>query len=231
MKFKGTLIGEASGSLASLTFSHNRGGQYIRQRAIPVNPGTGLQIAVRSFFSALQERWSSVLTQAQRDAWDLYAEQTPLLDALGEPRNVGGKGMYTRGNVARQQGSLSIVDDGPEVSGLPALTAPVPALDTTAGLSSAFTNTDAWANETGGALLIYMGQPRNASRNFYKGPFRFVTSVLGNPVPPTSPSAQLPGALPFPVTNGQRYTIRYTAVRADGRQSPEVLVDVIATTE
>ena len=83
MKFKGTLIGEASGSIASLTFSHNRGGQYVRQRTIPTNPNTVFQQAIRSLVSELTSRWQNTLTEAQRAAWDQYAVQVPLLDPLG----------------------------------------------------------------------------------------------------------------------------------------------------
>ncbi len=115
MKFKGTIIGEASGSFASLTFSRNRGGQYIRQRAVPTNPGTPFQSVIRGNVNLLANSWTDVLSSSQREGWEVYAVQVPLPDKLGELRNVGGLAMYTRSNVSRLQGALPRLDDAPTI--------------------------------------------------------------------------------------------------------------------
>lgn len=217
MKFKGTIIGEASGSVASLTFSHNRGGQYIRQRSIPVNPGTQFQQTVRNATAQLTARWNGQLTQAQREAWDNYALQVPLPDSLGEPRNVGGIGMYNRSNVGRIQAGLAIVDDGPIVFNLGDLTPPVISdLDPEAQqFELAFSESDAWVQEDGGALLVYGSRAVSRSRNFFKGPYRFAVALLGSSTsPPTSPVAI---NNPFPFDSANQLFTQFRATRADGR--------------
>lgn len=222
MKFKGTIIGEASGSLSSMTFSHNRGGQYIRQRAVPTNPNSTYQQVVRSLVSSLSGLWSSGISATDRDAWDVYAAQVPIADALGEPRNVGGLGMYIRGNVGRLQSGvagLTRVDPGPTVYNLGEYSAPViGTINAISGLMSlAFTNTDEWANEDGSAMLVYASRPQNPGINFFKGPYRYAGAIEGDgTTPPTSPASI---TLPFAVTAGSKVFVRAVVSRADGRLS------------
>lgn len=222
MKFKGTIIGEASGSLASMVFAHNRGGQYIRQRTIPTNPNTTYQQEIRSLVSQLTSAWYNVLTEDQRMLWDAYALAVPLLDPLGESRNVGGLGMYIRGNVARLQANptdLPRVDDGPTNYNLGEFSNPgITSITATTGIMIlTFTAGDAWVSEEGAAMLIYGSRGVNASRNHFKGPYRFAQAILGaTPTPPTSP---VNVTMPFPLVAGQKAYIRVVVVRADGRVS------------
>lgn len=219
MKFKGTHLTQASGSLAGVVYSHNRGGYYTRGRSVPVNPNTPEQALVRSYFSDAQASWSA-LTSAQRSAWDAYALATPLTNAVGDPVNVGGKGMFTRGLVPRLQASLTQVSAGPTTSGLPALTAPgITSITASSGIMIVtYTNGDSWAIASGGALLVYASRPVSNTINGFKGPYRFAGRVLGAATPPTSPANI---TLPFPVAVGQRVFVRFVAVTADGRLSPD----------
>lgn len=221
MKFKGTIIGEASGSLASLVFSHNRGGQYIRQRTIPTNPNSAYQQAIRSIVASLTSYWRNNLSEAERFAWDTYAENVPLLDPLGEPRNIGGLGHFNRSNVARlntTQPDLAQVDAAPTIFNLGDFTVPG-GLTISSGAGTAsmpFTNTDDWAGEVGGACIGFGSRAQNASINFYKGPYRYMGVILGAVVPPASPKVW---TMPFPVAVGQKFFMRCVFVRADGRVS------------
>lgn len=221
MKFKGILIGEASGSVGSNTFSHNRGGQYVRQRAVPTDPASVFQIAIRGFVAALTSGWNSTLTPAQRAAWDIYALNVLLPDTLGEPRNVGGLGMYTRSNVPRLQAGLPRVDDGPTIFNLGTFTNPtfdtfVAAVET---YNVNFDNTDAWANEDDAAMLLFSSRPQNPTINFFKGPYRADAAILGNLAgPPASPVVTL-AAFPFAV--GNRVFVYMRISRADGRLSAQ----------
>jgi hypothetical protein len=218
MKFKGTIIGEASGSFASLTFSHNRGGQYVRQRAVPVNPGTVEQQANRNSIAELTSRWQEVLTQAQRDAWTTYSDNVPIRDSLGEPRAVGGLPMYCRSNVPRLQTGLPRVDDAPTIFDLGAFTTPsIDSVTPPTGLDIAFDNTDDWANEDDSAMIILASRPQSPAINFFKGPYRLSGFIAGNAItPPTSPATLV---LPFPVATGTQLFIQGRVSRADGRLS------------
>lgn len=228
MKYTSAIAATGSGSIGGATASHNRGGQYFRRRAIPVNPSSVAQQAVRGYFSTLQAAWNSTLTAAQRSAWDSYALNTPVTDSLGNPVNAGGKGMFTRGNVPRLQGSLLVVAAGPTTFGLPALTAPgVTSLVASTGvITYTFTNTDSWAAAATSGLLIYVSRPQSASINGFKGPFRFAGIKLGNATPPTSPGTV---TSPFTFAVGQKGFIRFVAVGTDGRLSGEYIFPVTAS--
>lgn len=217
MKFRGTHLTDASGSLAGVTYSHNRGGAYTRSRAVPVNPNTPQQALVRSWFADAQGSWSA-LTAAQRDAWDSYALATPIANSIGASVNVGGKGMFTRGLVPRLQAGLTQISAGPVVTGLPALTGPgITSITASTGIMIVtFTNTDLWATAVGGALLVYASRPQSPTITGFKGPYRFAGRVLGAVSPPTSPQNI---TLPFTVTAGQRVFVRFVSVTADGRLS------------
>lgn len=228
MKYTSGIAATASGSIGGATASHNRGGQYFRRRAIPVNPSTTAQQQVRGFFSTGNAAWNNTLTAAQRSAWDSYALNTPVTDSLGNPVNAGGKGMFLRGLVPRLQGALSLIAAGPTTFGLPALTAPgvTTLIASTGVLTYTFTNTDSWAIAVGGALLIYVSRPQSISINGFKGPFRFAGAKAGAVSPPTSPGTV---TSPFTYTVGQKGFVKFVAVTPDGRLSGEYIFPVTAS--
>lgn len=94
MLFRTGLGGQMSGSVGGVTASHNRAGQYLRNRTKPVNPNTIPQQNARNRFAAASAAWAS-LTDAQREAWQSYANQTPVLNKLGESITLSGNSMYT----------------------------------------------------------------------------------------------------------------------------------------
>lgn len=215
-------VAAVSGSVGGVTFSHNRGGPYMRTRAIPTDPGTTYQQEVRALVASLTSHWLNTLTAAQRAAWDTYALNVELPNPLGQYRNVGGIGMYIRSNVPRLQAdatNLPRVDDGPTVFNLGEFTSPdfSNASEATQNAGVAYDNTDAWANEDEAGMLVYGSRAHNASVNFFKGPYRYANKVLGNSVtPPTSP---LSVSWPFPFLEDQKIWCQIRFTRADGRLS------------
>lgn len=218
MKFKSALVTAASGSIGGLTASHNRGGQYLRARTIPTNPGSAAQVALRAIFGGLSIAWQT-LTDLQREAWTTYAIAVPVTDPLGDSMFLTGHQMYVRCNTQRVQAGLARVDDGPVEFSLAALS-PVSVLasEATQTLLIVFDNTDGWAIIDDGALLLYPSRQKAPTINFFKGPYRFAGTVLGNTaLPPTSPDTTI--AVPFEVTEGNKIFARVVAVEPDGRIS------------
>lgn len=82
-----------SGSLAGVTSSRNRFGQYRRTRAIPVNPGSTYQGAVRARLSAAAAAWRT-LTAAQRAGWAGLGALMTRTDALGQAYTLDGFTAY-----------------------------------------------------------------------------------------------------------------------------------------
>ena len=228
MKIKSSIITEASGSVGGLTARHNRGGLYLRARVIPVDPGSFAQNAIRAIVSFLTSGWADILTPAQREAWDNYAEQVPLPDRLGEPRNVGGIAMYVRSNVPRLQVALPRVDDGPTRFNLGGFTNPDFDTLTEAGqnVSVGFDTGDNWVGEDDAAMLLFSSQPKNASVNYFKGPYRAIAPILGDSaIPPVSPVVE---SVAFPFVAGQRVFFRAEVTRADGRLSSDTRAFALA---
>lgn len=223
MLVKGLLATEMSGSLAGITASHNRGGQYFRARAVPVNPASVLQNVVRGALSNLAIRWTNVLSQVQRDAWDAYADNVTVVDRLGSSRKLTGLNWYVACNTPRKQSGVILpadpIDTAPIIMSMANLTPPgiVSATAATEVLSISFTNTDDWATAVGGALLVYTGIPQSPGMVAYKGPYRYAGKIAGAVIPPVSP-LPITAAMPFGV--GNRVHVQFRAITADGRISP-----------
>ncbi len=83
-----------SGSLAGQTASHNRAGQYLRNRRSPVQPvGTGRRAFIRQAFGASSSAWSA-LSATNQASWVSYAAGHPITDALGQSITLTGHQMF-----------------------------------------------------------------------------------------------------------------------------------------
>ena len=82
---------DASGTIAgAIVFSRWRGRNYVRRHAIPSNPRTGLQSAVRSSFRFLTQYWGT-FTPPQAGLWD----------DVGDVTKVTGLNAFVAENVRR----------------------------------------------------------------------------------------------------------------------------------
>jgi hypothetical protein len=124
--------------------------------------------------------------------------------------------MYAGCNIARLQAGLTRVDAAPTVLVLPTLTPPVLTVTAPSSGSMAFTSTDAWNGEVGGALIIHTARPTGAGIEYFKGPYRYADKAAGAVSPPTSPKTF---TLSFPCVAGQKINYKVRCVRADGRIS------------
>lgn len=229
MLISSPVIAAGSGSIAGLTASHNRGGLYLRARAVPTNPNSSFQQNVRGYLSTLVNRWTSTLTAAQRLAWTAYADNTPVFNALGAQITLTGQQMYLRGNVPRLQAALPVVDAGPTINNTGEV-GNVAAASFTASsqtLSLVIDNTVEWANADDAGLLVYWSTGQNASINYFKGPYRFQDAVDGDSVtPPTSPASIVGSGS---VAAAQRVFCKVNASQADGRYSAPTRFVVVAS--
>jgi hypothetical protein len=224
MLFKSSVYTQTSGSVGGLTYSHNRGGMYTRARRTPVDPNTPRQQGIKAAMGNLANRWVNTLTAVQRTAWDTYAFNVPLVGPTGDPRNVGGIGMYCRSNIPRIQTGLSIIDVAPIIWDVGNFTNPVTTYDDSAQTCSvAFTAADPW-NLAGGAMLIYMGRAQNPTIQFYKGPFRYLGSVPGIGVSPVV----LGPPLSYSAAVGQAVFTKIRVTYPDGRLTyPIIRRDIV----
>lgn len=210
-----------SGRLGATIASRNRSGNYLRAGTKPINPNTERQSIVRVAQAGLVVAWSQTLTQAQRDAWALWASNMPTQNRLGQSMNITGQNAYIRANVSRLQSGLARVDDGPTIfeDAAPEQSLVGSGSEATQQLSVAYDDEHDWCDEDGAGQLLYMGAPQNQSVNFFGGPYRFVGVIEGNSTtPPTSPAASL-DVPDWPIAEDQAIWLRTRISRADGRLS------------
>jgi hypothetical protein len=209
----------ASGSVGDLVFSHNQHGPYRRDRTIPTDPATALQVTIRDHLSTLATAWNTTLSQDQRDAWREYATAVTLPGRLGRRNRISGLPEYVRTNVPRLQANeptLPRLDNAPTsldhgpYSPLPRIVLNV--VDQT--FHPFFDDADAWRTESGAAMLFWASPAAPLTVTFHKGPYRFAGALLGS-----DPRNISPGTLPlqFPATTTDRVFLRGRVTRTDGR--------------
>ncbi len=225
VKYGGGVV-QMSGSIGGDTFARNRYGNYVRARTKPTNPNTARQIAVRTSMALLTVRWAQTLTATQRTAWNLYGASVTMKNRIGENTFLTGFNHYIRSNSILARGSYTLIDDGPTIFELPAQD---PAFSMTASEATqltTFTYNDLldWASETGGYLWLFQGQPQNAQRNFFGGPWRFTSVVTGvDAAPPASPHVT---GVSFAIAELQHVWAYARISRADGRLSEPFRSDI-----
>ena len=219
MLYKSNIFAQASGSLDGTVFSHNQFGRYTRNRTIPTNPNTARQQGVRANFGVASSVWSSVASQAQRDAWDVFAANIPTQNRVGETIFLTGFHHFVGSNTARLVAGLGAVLAAPVILSLPPRDATFSILATTVAqlLVVNFDTTEPWVEEDGAGLLVSMGLPQPPSRTFFATPYRFAGTILGDSISPqTSPQVF---AAPFVLGANQRVWARARIATADARIS------------
>ncbi len=217
-----------SGSLGGITAARNKGGQYLRARVVPVDPGSPAQTTLRTIFASLNVAWQTILTQVQRDAWITYAANVTVVNRIGETVNLTGQNMYVRSNTPRVQAGFGRIDPGPTSFNLGEFTdVTIGIVGGTSNIDVTFDNTDAWANEDDAIMMVLASREQAPSIQFFKGPYRFAGTIDGNSItPPTSPAAVTSD---FPYTAGNRGFAQVRVSRADGRLSVAQRVVALAS--
>lgn len=212
MLFRTGLGGQMSGSVGGVTASHNRAGQYLRNRTKPVNPNTVPQQNARNRFAAASVAWSA-LTQAQRNAWEAYANQTPVLNKLGESITLSGNSMFTGAYAYAAQFGIAL-EDAPLTPGVTDFgTNGTGTFDISA---STFTTTVTTGTDL--ILTLAIGPQVSAGVRSFKGPYQVLTKEDGINTGvwvPTFVGVTVPyGALAV----GQRRPFRINAASADWKR-------------
>jgi len=178
-------------------------------------------VAIRNFVQNLTIAWGAVLTQNQRDGWDLYASLVDWQNKFGDTVHLTGLNHFIRSNVPRLQIGLARRDDMPEE---PYLAAAEQALgcsasEATQNATTAYDQTAAWATEAGGFQVFYAGIPQGGSIKFFNGPWRLLDAQFGQDAPNGEPSGSHIVPWPWPIVEGHRLWLRSRIGRADGRLS------------
>lgn len=213
-----------SGSYQGITSSRNRNGQYVRTRAIPVQPRSAAQLLQRSRQGSNAAEWRN-LTVIQREGWLSLGLSITRTDALGQSYTLTGSQAFASVNNIRLLCSQAIVLDAPaSVTPL----APVSVTPTATGggspvLSVAYTPTPAGASNH---VIVRMSPQRSAGRSF-EGDFRVMAVSAANAASPANVLAAYQARFGTPVV-GKKIFMR-VSFAALGFESPSVLTSIIVS--
>ncbi len=213
-----------SGSIAGTVHSHNRAGQYTRNRRAPVQPiGTGRRAQVRAAFSAAAGGYAH-LTEADRAAWASFGAGHPITDSLGQTVVLTGQQMYVRVSATLANIGKSFSASPPADASPPDVTPISLAASVATGLTLSFT-----PGATGQTLAVAVSQPVSPGRLFWKTFWQppmgdgYVDATAG----PWSLAAVIYNAQFGAPMIGHRVFARVTPVSVDGFNGPPVIVSAI----
>ncbi len=215
-----------SGSQADTTASHNRAGQYYRNRRSPVQPvGSGRRAFVRAAFGSASTNWAS-LAAVDQAAWASFAAGHPITDSLGQSIVLTGQQMYVRVNTSLLNVGEPLTPTVPASTALPDVTAATFVFDNVTGASI--------AGFTGGAsdfVVAAFSRPVSAGIGFMKtfwqplGAAGYIDAASAPYLLALAPYATEFGV----VVVGQKIFVRLTPVNQFGWNGTPVIISVLVT--
>jgi len=210
MKYLGV---PSSGSHDGMTASRNRFGQYMRTRAIPVNPASVAQTNQRARLVINAAAWRA-LTDAQRAGWETLGLSMTRTDSLGQTYNLNGFLAYCSVNNNRLDAGDAVVADAPAIV-LPTGLVTVTITLTAAAMSLAYTATPLGA---GVRLFSYISPQGSAGRAFCAD-YRLIAVSAAAAASPANVFAAYVARLGTPIA-GQRIFFSLSTYQAGFRGSP-----------
>lgn len=105
----GPAAAQISGSIGGTTFSHNRGGQYMRLRSIPTKVTSVPAQNAKNRITQLSREWGSLAADNQT-AWKVWAQENPIINAVGDKITLAGHMAYMQINNNLLQAGDTILD-------------------------------------------------------------------------------------------------------------------------
>lgn len=112
---------EARGRMAGLVYNTWHGISYVKAHSGPNQPNSAKQLAARSRLTTVGALWRG-LTQANRDAWGVYADAHPESDWTGNPLRLTGQNWFVRCTVQLNRIGIAAVDTPPAAAAPDAIT-------------------------------------------------------------------------------------------------------------
>ena len=154
-----------SGSVAGVTSSRNRFGQYRRTRAIPVNPKTPAQSNARMVMTQLARSWQT-LSDESKNGWNTFAHNHPRTDALGQTQVITGFMQYVSSNASLTAAGRPIIVE-PGLTSQASQSAAISAVASAAG----FTLSVSFQVPTSGYSLLIFASPQRSPGTAYESQY------------------------------------------------------------
>jgi len=210
-----------SGSENGTTASRNRFGQYFRRRAVPVQPRTAAQLAVRARMSNNAAAWRA-LTDAQRAAWESLGTQITRSDSIGQAYTFNGFMAYCSVNNNKLAAGDAAVSAAPTIT-TPGTLLTVTLTLTSAAFSVAYTGTPLAA---GVRAFIYASPQMSAGRSF-NGDFALISVTAAAAASPANILTAYSARFGAPVT-GNRIFMQIQLYNGGFLDAPFGLNQVVA---
>ncbi len=214
-----------SGSQANTTASHNRAGQYYRNRRMPVQPiGTGRRAFIRAAFGASSTNWATQ-SAAEQMAWASFAASHPVTDSLGQAIVLTGQQMYVRVMTSLQNVGQGITGVVPVLVTLPDVTPATFAFSVVTGAT-----VDAFTGATADYVAVAFSRPVSPGVGFMKTFWQPLGAVgySGADVAPYTLITALYAAEFGAPTVGQKIFVKLTPVNQYGwNGTPNILSTLV----
>lgn len=209
-----------SGSENGNTASRNRFGQYIRRRAIPVQPRTPAQLNQRARMTTNAAAWRD-LTDAQRAGWLSLGLMMTRTDSLGQSYDLNGFLAYCSVNNNKLDAGDAAVADAPAiVTPADLLTATVTL--TAIAFSIAYTATPLGA----GVRLFIFASPQRSAGVKFNGDYRLISVTAAAAASPANILAAYTAKFGVPVV-GNRIFLNLETYEGGFKGSPFSVSQVV----
>jgi parallel beta-helix repeat protein len=213
----GSTIGSASGSVAGNTYSRNRYGAYIRNRAKPILSNTVATINQKAVFSAVSRLWGG-LTQAQQGAWKGWAANTPIIDRLGQSQILSPNVAFMRCNVSLVAFGVDSIVEPPTVPGPTSL---IPTSVTITAGTPAFTVAYAESPLPDNiGLMLYAAVPGSAGIQYVENSLKHIGDVQPEATSPVNALSMFSSQFGAPVAGQRVFLDVYTIDTQTGLKGP-----------
>lgn len=105
----GVAVAQISGRVGGTVFSHNRGGQYVRNGSIPSVVQTQKATDYKGYLGLASQGYAN-LTDAQAAAWREYAANHPVTNRLGRSHTLTGNNWFVACNSRLLAAGQSAID-------------------------------------------------------------------------------------------------------------------------
>ncbi len=209
-----------SGSENGMTASRNRFGQYMRRRAIPVQPRTPSQLNQRARMSTNAAAWRA-LTDAQRAGWLSLGLMISRTDSLGQTYDLNGFAAYCSVNNNNLDAGNSAVSDAP------ALTTPPDLLTATVTLTAAAFSIAYTATPLGAGIRLFIRcSPQRSAGVKFNGDYRQIAVTAAAAASPANVLAAYTAKFGVPVV-GNRIFISLQTYQLGFMGSPFAVSQVV----
>lgn len=210
-----------SGSENGSTASRNRFGQYMRRRAIPVQPRTPTQLNQRARMSTNSAAYRA-LTDAQRAGWLALGLNIVRTDSLGQAYTMNGFMAYCSVNNNNLDAGNAAVSNAPAIVTPPQLLTATLTL-TAAAFSVAYTATPLGA----GQRLFIRCSPQRSAGVAFNADYRLITVTAAAAASPANILAAYTAKFGVPVV-GNRIFVSLQVYEAGFMGSPFAVSQVVA---